>query len=258
MGWIKKRVGGIPSFSDFGSFFEGLRAPWEGYRYMQANPSLWRYATWPVIINLFLTGLFIYLIWKSFGLYGEHIHPFFETSIWMRIAEVAAIVVAIVLCLVFVVIVWLLLSALLCSVFYAKLAEKVEIILGMDPKEIKEVSILYQVVDALRAAATLGAINIALLFLNLLPGIGSAMALVGTFYFDSYTFGYDYFDYPLVLRGLRREEKLLFVRTHRAHAVGLGSVVLFLNFIPIIGAVFLTTSTVGAVLLHRKLQTIKP
>ena len=72
-------------------------------------------------------------------------------------------------------------------------------------------------------------------------------------YFTCSTLGFEYFDYLLSLRGLRRSEKLAFARRRRPFTLGLGTSVAVLAFVPIINAVFLTTAVVGAVLLHKRL-----
>ena len=66
--------------------------------------------------------------------------------------------------------------------------------------------------------------------------------------------GFDLLSYPLSLRGKRRSERVAFVRRHRPRTLGLGAVVVAFEFIPIFGAVFLTTAVVGSVLIHQRVE----
>lgn len=65
---------------------------------------------------------------------------------------------------------------------------------------------------------------------------------------------HDYFDFPLSLRGKRRQEKREFTRRHRAHTLGLGATVFMVSFVPVVGSLILATAAVGAVLLYRRLE----
>ena len=82
---------------------------------------------------------------------------------------------------------------------------------------------------------------------------GPPVALVYSLYFQILTCGRDQLSHPLSLRGNNRAERLEFSRQHTAHTMGLGTVVLALEFIPIVGAIFMVTAAAGAVVLHRRL-----
>ena len=96
-------------------------------------------------------------------------------------------------------------------------------------------------------------INIGCIGVQFVPVVGSILGLCGSYYFTCSTLGLNFLDYPLGLRGQRRREKLLFVRQHRMHTLGLGTVVAMLVIVPVVNAVFLTTAVTGAVLLHRRI-----
>ncbi len=100
------------------------------------------------------------------------------------------------------------------------------------------------------------AINGGLLLLNIVPIVGSIVAICGGMYFQWFILGLDYLDFPMSLRGIRREQKRAFAKHHRWHTLGLGAAVFLLILIPAIGAIFLTTAAAGAVLLHRRLSSL--
>jgi uncharacterized protein involved in cysteine biosynthesis len=239
-------------------FWMGFASPWHGLMFMVQHPTLWRYGVIPFLLNLAITAFVLALLVLSTIGFGVYVHPRFSPGWLGRTFEVLSALALLAAAFAASVAVWALLEGTLCGHFYGLLAREVEIELGMPPSEIREISLAYQFVDAARDFAALLGINSAMLLLNCVPVIGSIAALCGALCFDCYIFGRDYLDYPLALRGMRRADKLDFVRRHRASAVGLGASVLLCNLVPIFGAVVLTTAASGAVLLHRQLSESPP
>jgi CysZ protein len=236
------------------AFVAGLTAPWHGLQHMCRHPALWRYAIVPVVLNVLITAAVLTTLVAAGVALTLWLHPKFSGS-WLGWIGEFATAIALLLAMVGgAAAAWMLLQGILCGYFYAKLAYQVELQLGMNPDEIKEVPFSYQVADAVRDFAALLAINIGFLFLHCIPVVGSIVGSCGALYFDCLIFGRDYLDYPLALRGKRRNDKWEFLRQHRMQGLGLGFAVLLLNFLPVLGAVVLTTAVTGAVLLHRTLE----
>lgn len=97
-------------------------------------------------------------------------------------------------------------------------------------------------------------INGGALCLHMIPLIGSVASLAVMLYFDSMLFGAEVFGYPLMVRGIRRDEKWKFLRAHRPYNMGLGMATLLIGLVPLIGPIYMTAATVGAVLLYRELE----
>lgn len=125
--------------------------------------------------------------------------------------------------------------------------------LGLPSEQIKEVPFAYQVGDTLRDVGFLAVVNTGCICVQIVPGVGSVLGVCGSYYFNCFTFGIDFLDHPLALRGIRRREKRAFAKRHRTHTLGLGTAVLGITLLPVINAVLLTTAVTGAVLLHRRL-----
>jgi len=236
------------------AFFDGLAAPWTGFRYMADRPALWRYGAWPVLLNLAITGLLLAMLAAAGVYFFTTLHPKLNGSWWGMLGEIILAGVFAVAAIGMAVAAWIVLQAALCSWFYDRLARQVELQLGTDPSELRDVPLLAQTIDALRAVGFLALANAACLGVQLIPVVGTVAGLCGSYYFTCATLGFEYFDYPLALRGLRRREKLAFVRRHRFHTLGLGTSVMVLVMLPVVNAVFLTTAVTGAVLLHRRLR----
>ena len=235
------------------NFFDGFAVPWRGFRYMAENPGLWRFAVAPFLLNLLITGLLtLLLVFAGVSLFTT-LQSTFADSLWRLPVEALAIFFFIVAAIGCLVAAWLVVQSVLCVWFYDRLARRVESKLGLTPGELKNIPLWPQMVDTLRDALLLVTINVACLAVQLVPIVGTILGACGSYYFTCSTLGYMFLDYPLSLRGMRRKEKLLFVRRHRSHSLGLGTAAMFLAIVPVANAVFLTTAVVGSVLLHRRI-----
>ncbi len=237
------------------AFGEGLSAPWLGLRYMFRHPALWRYGLIPVLLNLLITTLLLVVLIGVAVLFFTKVHPWFGDRWGWIVVEILFTLALLVAVLGLALVAWLVLQGILCGHFYGKLAQQVELQLGMPPEQIKEVPFSYQVADTLRDVGFLAAMNFGCICVQIVPGIGSVVGVCGSYYFNCFTFGLDFLDHPLALRGMRRGEKRAFAKRHRAHTLGLGTAVLAITLLPVINAVLLTTAVAGAVLLHRRLTT---
>ncbi len=248
-----------PAERSLSEFIEGASAPLYGLGYLNSHPKLWRYAILPTALNLLITCLaLVVLIIGAMWLVTE-LHPWLTEGMegawwWLAVAgEILAVVAILLACALIMVLIWKLVGGILCGYFYAKLAEHVELELGMKSDDLRPISLSYEVCDTLLNLTLLIVVNGFILLFNVVPLIGGVLALLGTAYFTWYILGLDYLSFPLALRGVRRRDQFAFGHRHRMHTIGLGSAVFALEFIPIIGAVLLTTATVGAVLLHRRI-----
>lgn len=235
------------------AFFEGFAAPREGFAYMCRHPALWRYAVVPILLNVLITAVVFAILVGAAFYFAVKIHPRFAGGWGWRLLEVLAGLGLLAAAVGLALAAWVLLNGILCGHYHAKLAREVELQLGLPPDQVRDVPFSYQVADGFRDLGALLAINGGFLLLNVVPVIGSVIAIVGSLYFDCYVFGRDYMDFPLALRGRRRSDKKKFCRDHRGHTVGLGAAVLLCNFVPVVGAIPLSTAAAGAVLLHRRL-----
>lgn len=247
-------VRGANSKSFVSALGEGLQTPLEGFAYLNRNPGLWRFAIIPILVNLAITlSLLAALIYAAFAL-DHWLDAHLPAGMIGSALKFLAILLLIVVALAISVGAWLLLGGVLCGYFYGLLAMRIELALGTPRHELEELSIYYQTVDVLRDFAALTAVNLGYLLLGFVPVVGPPVALVGSTYFNCFIFGVEYLDFPLALRGMRRREKWQFARAHRGHTLGLGAIVLLLNFIPVLGSVLLASAAVGSVLLYRRIS----
>jgi uncharacterized protein involved in cysteine biosynthesis len=233
-------------------FFDGLSAPWTGLRFMADRPALWRYGVWPILLNLLITGLLLAAVAAAGIYFFSILHPKLHGSWWGVLVEIVLACMFAAAAVGAAAAAWIVLQAALCSWFYDRLARQVELQLGVDPSQLRSVPLAGQTADALRAVRFLILANAACLAVQLIPLVGTVLGMCGGYYFTCTTLGFEYFDYPMALRGLRRNEKIAFVRRHRSLTLGLGTAVMLLAMLPVVNAVLLTTAVTGAVLLHRQ------
>ena len=236
------------------AFHRGFSAPWEGFGFLCRYPRLWWFGVVPVVLNLIVTGAAVALFFVAAIGFSLYLHPLFPEGWFWGVIEFFCVAGLVMLAAGLGLVTYVFLQGSLIGYYLAKLAREVELQLGLAPARITEVSWRYEIVDACRDVVSLIVINGGFLLLHILPGIGSILGIAGSLYFDSLLFGEDYLDYPLALRGKRRQEKQEFLKGHRASVLGLGVAVLLVSFIPVVGAVLLASAVVGAVLLYRRLQ----
>jgi uncharacterized protein involved in cysteine biosynthesis len=235
------------------AFLEGLSSPWIGWHYMRQHPSLWRYGLMPLLMNLLVAILLLAALVALVGYLTATLHPNYPDGWLGRAFEVLVILAVSIAGIGLFAIMWVILQGIFCGYFYSILAEKVELQLGLKQEDIKQVPFSNQILDTLSGAGRLALVNIGLLMLHCVPGIGSIIGVCGSYYYTCMTLGLDFFEYPLALRGKRSTEMRAFARKHRPHTLGLGTGVAVVSLIPIVNAVLLTTVVAGAVLLHRQL-----
>jgi uncharacterized protein involved in cysteine biosynthesis len=235
-------------------YCEGLATAADGFRFLCRYPSLWQYGVWPVLTNVavaFASLLITFYVgttaWKSFT-------PELPISWWAPIVEWIGLIAILALAISVGLISCMLLQSVFCAWAFSKLAYRVELFLGASPDDLVDIAIPAQIIDALRASLKLLVINVALLFLNLIPVAGSIAALAIGYYMNSLILGSEFLGYPQELRGVRWTRRHEFAKTWLPSTLGLGTIVAGLMLIPVVGALFQTTALVGAVLLYRRIN----
>lgn len=234
-------------------YLHGLTTSFTGFAFLCRAPALWRYGLLPVLVNMIvalaawvLTFLLARYAWNSFT-------DTLSDSWWAPIIEWTVLICLIVVSMGVGFVAYLVLQGIFCSWFFSKLAFHVELHLGARPEDLSDIPLLSQITDSSRSSLKLVLITAALFLLNFMPIVGSVIAIGIGLPVDAYILGSEFLGYPLELRGIRWKQRQQFARSQLASTLGLGTVVAGLMLIPIIGAVFQTTSVVGAVLLHRRL-----
>lgn len=236
-------------------------SPWHGWRYLLRHRELWRYAVLPTIANLMITAVTLGVLILGVAFFVRVIHPRIVGDLeggwrWLAVGgEVVATIVMLLICGGIAVLVWKFLSGVLCGFFYGRLTEQVERALGVHGDEIRSLSLLHELIDTFINLSLLVFVNGLFFLLNFVPLIGSVAALLGSLLFTWFILGLDTLSYPLAVRGRRRAEQFAYGKRRLGHTLGLGMFGFVVTFVPVVGALCLTSAVVGAVLLHRRLRT---
>ncbi|NQV26535.1 MAG: EI24 domain-containing protein [Rhodopirellula sp.] len=235
-------------------YVEGISTAADGFRFLCRYPSLWQYGVWALLTNIAVAFASLLLtfwvgttVWKSFV--AE-----LPIAWWASIVEWIGLIAILLLAFGIGLICYMLLQSVFCAWAFSKLAYRVELFLGASSDELSEISYSGQILDALRAAGKLLLIDVALLFLNVIPFVGTVAALAIGYYMHAWILGAEFLGYPQELRGVRWKQRQQFAKTWRPSTLGLGTIVAGLMLIPIVGAMFQTTAVVGAVLLNRRIN----
>jgi len=234
----------------------GMQAPLRGGRFMLRHWQLWAYAWQPVLLTIAIT-----IIVGSLAIWGgmnavSSLQPAGDASLWTKSLAIAAQVGVVILATATALTLYIVLQGAFCAVFFSVLARQTEILLGTEPTSLRDPPLSAQVIDALRAGLKLMIANILLLALNIIPAIGSALAITLGAYVDAYVLGGEFIGYPLELRGQRWLQRQQYAKQHLSATLGLGSVVSLMMFVPILGAVLQATAVVGSVLLYHDWNVI--
>lgn len=182
--------------------------------------------------------------WKSLASVGYAVNVLLSVVVYLLLLLVAAMV-------------WKLFSALSCGYLFGVLAMRVEEALGTPASQLRGVSFVYETLGALLSFFVLLLLNIVLIAVAFIPLVGTTIALVVGTVLTCWVMGVDYFGLAWALRGAPRWTQYARATSHNSHAIGLGTVVFFSEFVPIVGGVVLTLAVIGGVLVQRKIS-LKP
>lgn len=235
-------------------YVEGISTAADGFRFLCRYPSLWQYGVWALLTNIavaFMSLLLTFWVgttaWQSFA--AE-----LPVAWWASIVEWIGFIAILMLAFGVGLICYILLQSVFCAWAFSKLAYRVELFLGANSDELSEISYSGQIIDALRSVGKLVLVDIGILFLNVVPFIGTVAAFVIGAYMHAWVLGAEFLGYPQELRGIRWKDRQLFAKTWLPSTLGLGTIVAGLMLVPIVGAMFQTTAVVGAVLLNRRIN----
>ena len=237
-----------------GGYVRGIAASFEGLSFLCSRPTLWRFAIWPILINIVVSLASLLIAYQA----GSHFWQSYANSLpivwWATVVKWCLFLVVVVIALTVAFVAYLLLQSVFCAWFFSQLARQVDLFLGTRPDELTDPPIVAQISDALRASIKLLIVNVFVLLLNVIPVVGSIAALVIGLYVDAFILGSEFFGYPLELRGIRWRDRQRIAKAHLGTTLGLGTVVSLLFLIPILGPAIQATSVVGAVLLFRRIN----
>lgn len=141
--------------------------------------------------------------------------------------------------------------SIFCSFAYGLMVEKIEKKLGIEPNELKSLSIWRQILDSLLIVLLFMIGNLIILSFNILPVVGTIFAMVSAVIFQSFCLGMEFFDFSMALRGKSFRDKLAYFKRHPGEVLGVGNISWLFMMLPILNSCLFTFSILGATFRYR-------
>jgi|GEM_PF-1098326 len=235
-------------------FLTGFRLPMSGFKLIWSEARLRRYAAIPFIINSLLFILMFYILYAYRVDVVELVWVRPEghmmlTVLWYMLAVFMFVLVAVFSYFLFTPI-----GCLISSPFNEFLSARTELML--DPMK-KDAEIPFSIEDLgrslmselLKLGIMLG-IMLFVLFLNIMPAVGSVLSLLVGLFAAALFLAFEYLDYPLSHNGYTFREKIDAVSYNMGLSLGYGTGAAMLLLIPLLNLFCIPACVVGSVRLY--------
>ena len=232
----------------------GLRLPFRSLGFLVKQSSLWSIAIWPVLINISLFALGVYMVWGYVGGLVELIwikpvvtawHQSLMLVLWWVLNSLAHIVA-----LVMVYISVTILGGIVASPFNDIISERTErLLLGDRYVKGDEIPLIPSVLSSLRSTTIIALMYLGcllpLLPLHLIPGIGSLAYTLIAGGVGAYFITMEYNDILLERKGFRMKAKFGRVWEERSLTLGFGAGTNLLLAIPLLNFMCIPLAVIG-------------
>ena len=234
------------------SFFAALAYPFRGIAYFLRRPALWKYFAAAFAINVVLFAVLAYLFFQHRAELVDGLLPARWWG-WLRtgLGWLFTLLVAVAGLFLFTIV-----GNILASPFLDAMTERILRDLGetLPPPRGALRALGRSVVNQVLKLVFFGAIQAALLLLQLLPGIGTVLHPVLSTFVGVVFLGFEYLDYPLDARHLSVPDRFRWLGRHLAEALGFGAVLFPVLLIPFVGYACLPLAVAGASLLAHEVD----
>ena len=250
-------------------FFRGFKYPFRAFTYLGQH-KLWSLAKYPIVLNIviligvvagatmllwpFLTDLTASITaslggWSWFAWLGQALAQFISFVLWVLLFPAS-------LALGFLTLV--LIGQAVASPFLDTLSQKVEIKEIATPEMPLSAgsvarSVAIALADLFWGILVLAVTHIPLFIIGLIPGLGTTVAGLGSFFVTNWLLAHEFVGLPLSRREVGYWARWRLVWQYRWRTLGLGAAAAMLLWIPGINIVLLPLATVGGTLLFCEL-----
>jgi len=250
-------------------FFRGFKYPFRAFTYLGEH-KLWSLAKYPIILNIviligvvagatmllwpFLTDLTASITaslggWSWFAWLGQALAQFISFVLWVLLFPASLALGFLTLVLV---------GQAVASPFLDTLSQKVEIKEIATPETPLSAgsvarSVAIALADLFWGILVLAVTHIPLFMIGLIPGLGTTVAGLGSFFVTNWLLAHEFVGLPLSRREVGYWARWRLVSQYRWRTLGLGAAAAMLLWIPGINIVLLPLATVGGTLLFCEL-----
>jgi CysZ protein len=229
-----------------------------GIRAFLATPGVWLLGLVPVLVaGLLVLGLLALLV-TNLDTVAAWLTPFADAwSAGARGALREALGVALVLgALLLAVLCFATVANLVGQPFYERISDRVERGLGGSPAGVDRPwwrTLPRATAESLVLFALVLGVNVPLLLLDLLPGVGQSLVPAVQAVLSGFLLSVELLAIPLERRGLRLAARLRFAWAHRVPVTGFGLAAFLLFLVPLANVVAMPGAVIGGTLLVRRL-----
>jgi CysZ protein len=238
------------------SFFGALGYPFRGIGFLLRRPALWKYFAAAFAINVVLFAVLIYLFVTYRGDLLDAILPEKWWG-WVRATLGWLLTLAVAVAGLFL---FTIVGNILASPFLDAMTERILTELGetLPPPRGWLRALGRSVVNQSLKLLIFGAVQVGLLALHLIPGVGSVLHPVLSTFVGVLFLGFEYLDYPLDARHVPVPGRFGWLKRHLGPSLGFGAVLFPVLLIPFVGYVCLPLAVAGAALLAHDIDSPPP
>ena len=238
------------------TFFSGLLYPFRGIGYFLRRPVLWKYFAAAFAINLVLFVILAYLFMEHRTELVDWLLPDRWWG-WVRATLGWLMTVAVGVAGLFL---FTIVGNILASPFLDAMTERILADLGekLPPSRGPLRALLRSLVNQTLKLVFFGAIQLALLLLHLIPGVGTVLHPILSTFVGVLFLGFEYLDYPLDARHVPVPGRFSWLGKRLAPTLGFGTVLFPVLLIPFFGYVSLPLAVAGAALLAHDVDYASP
>lgn len=235
-------------------FFQGLKYPFHGLKFIFTTPRVWKFVLIPLLINILVFAGGLYLLWIKL----EHFLGIIPKSeAWyfgvLYYAVLSMIVISYLLVAFYL---FTIVGNIIAAPFNTLLSERVEEA-ERQTKLSLPLTLKTVLRDAARAMSTeIKKVLVFLLFfvpifiINFIPVIGSLLYTVLIFVFTAFALTFTFTDYALERKLLPFRQKWRIVLRHKGLSLGFGGMCFFLGLIPLVNLFLFPVCVTGGTLLY--------
>jgi uncharacterized protein involved in cysteine biosynthesis len=236
------------------NFFIGFKIPFEGMRFIKANPALKKFCIWPIIISIFVLILLFIGLSIIFGSIVEYFAGLVPNEWWWKILAITLIISGVVLSFFIAMFLFSTIMEIIIAPFAEHLSEKTEDIISKT-RELKGVKkrgfskqLANDISSIFKRLLFILLINLKNLLWNLIPVAGPFIYYIISIRDNLTLLGMEFFDLPMAKRMDTMSQKWAFVKMNRSLFMGAGVMNAVMLLLPILKVILMPFSYIGATL----------
>ena len=231
------------------SFFDGILSVFRALKLIKNTPRIYKFMAAPIIINIIVFAIAIYVGSHYFTKYIDRILP--DGSTWIAILFYVIIVLFIIAVAAIIYFTFTAIAHLVAAPFNDLLSEEIE--KKLTGKKVDEKFSFSKILEdvgrtmknEIKKFLLFGFFQVIILVFNLIPVIGQFIYAALSILITAYVLGYGYFAIPCDRQRIPLLDQFAYIRKNKMLFLGFGLISSFLIIIPILNLFFLPVCVVA-------------